>query len=546
MWLLLANGTVVGAEQVVFINRGEIHPGSSSARLNIWIPEQPLDRVVTNLVKLGDELLRTHLDNLDDSPLKAYATRIVRHKMEDMRNQVQDMDLEQTNSQKKRGLITMVTGTLLGLFGLATAEDGRQNKEWITKVSHEVKTEALRLNALNHRTEDLIQHYNKNQIMAVVRFRTLDEHVTRADTERTILASTMWYLDTTTRIEAQVRSITVGLHALAEGRLTTDILSQKDAALALLALEAKVAQQGDTLVSTAPMSLYRLKPRVTKVGDKFFATLEVPLYREDRKLELWEYVPIPLKVDHDTWAKPDTGEFQYLAVTKGLREEAKGIAMTRSQLDRCITLGGNMFCPEINLIDKFPDKTCLGSLYYRIWNSSKDTCKWTEASQNPRLIKASEGEITLFTTHPIKVAVKCGAEVKTTTFNTTTSMDTEPGCEVTTPYQWAVVPDTKTTTFEMRAIPEFAGPIAIEPKTKIPLTQMDIIRIRKITDIDIDALKLPETTHTNNILMWFPPGICLALFLGVLGAGLWAYRRAKSTSKPQQDEETPGSEGLGK
>jgi hypothetical protein len=157
------------------------------------------------------------------------------------------------------------------------------------------------------------------------------------------------------------------------------------------------------------------------------ATIRVPMVKKGSELEIWEYVSVPLLMEDGSYAEPIIDK-KWLAIGDGLPEDVMGVTLSEDDLRRCMENENMWVCPHIKLIQRYPAKTCLGSLFFKRWEEARSRCQWKPASSKSKIIAASLGELTFFTLTPVEVAIKCDKVVTTRTITSTQDLDVGRGC----------------------------------------------------------------------------------------------------------------------
>ncbi len=116
------------------------------------------------------------------------------------------------------------------------------------------------------------------------------------------------------------------------------------------------------LLIRQPSDLFQLEVSYSFNGKKVSIMIHIPIAAPDSSLRLYKLHPFPLPFSNDTFLIPSVTE-DLLAISNNNHRYT--LQLTSNNLVGCHRLGRTYFCKKNGLLYKYPEDTCLGSLYHQ-------------------------------------------------------------------------------------------------------------------------------------------------------------------------------------
>lgn len=153
------------------------------------------------------------------------------------------------------------------------------------------------------------------------------------------------------------------VHKAREGQLSRKLLTSE----ALLKIKEHVDQVAleknmvSPLQSAQDIFSMPVSTLFNKTSRDLILFLHVPLVKAEHLMTLYEFLPLPLKLDEKKieTVVPSPQE-PYIAVRRDTH-----LALTKETLEKCIELSGVYYCLEENQLNTEDDHTCISSLFFK-------------------------------------------------------------------------------------------------------------------------------------------------------------------------------------
>jgi hypothetical protein len=145
-------------------------------------------------------------------------------------------------------------------------------------------------------------------------------------------------------------------------RLSTSYLSPKNLVELFQQVQAQAKHFGYRTIIDRPFELFQLDASYTFNGNLLSLLLHVPIAPPEAFMRLYRLHPFPLPFNNGTLLTHNVRN-KILAISNSNHRYT--IQMSSVDLLGCHQLGKTFLCPCNGLLNKYPEDSCLGSLYHQ-------------------------------------------------------------------------------------------------------------------------------------------------------------------------------------
>jgi hypothetical protein len=231
----------------------------------------------------------------------------------------------------------------------------------------------------------------------------------------------------------EVDRILDGAAALSHLRFSSKLVAPSKLRGAVRLLKEKLASRNLLILPTQGHEFYDLEASfIYFANDTLRAFLHVPAYYAGSLLDLYEYVPSPIRVTSDRYFLPNPSS-RVLAVDTGRATLFR--TMSRAELAMCRQSGSKFYCPGQNFYRKEAVEDCLMNLFQNRLDGLAHTCPFTPLkAAEDYLVQLTTNEFLLYHANSNRVSVQCGPTtgLDAETFQGLRKISLPAGCRATT------------------------------------------------------------------------------------------------------------------
>jgi hypothetical protein len=213
------------------------------------------------------------------------------------------------------------------------------------------------------------------------------------------------------RLRTQLQVLTNRIHQMESAvqqaqhhRLAVDYLSGRQ----LLNLFHQVQQQakrfGYQPIVERPSDLFQLDVSYTFDGKIISLLLHVPIAPPDAFMRLYKLHPFPLPFDNGTLLTHNVKN-EILAISNSNHRFT--IQMSTVDLLGCHRLGRTYLCERNGLLNKYPEDTCLGSLYHQKFDLAHQLCDFRVEPAKEFIYQLLNNWFMIYEPSPLTIPVTC-------------------------------------------------------------------------------------------------------------------------------------------
>lgn len=135
----------------------------------------------------------------------------------------------------------------------------------------------------------------------------------------------------------------------------------------------RARQVNCVLIIRQPSDLFQLEMSYSYDGRKVFLMLHIPISPAESTMRLYRLHTFPLPFDNDTFLIPDVTQHLLGISNTNTRYT---IQYSLSDFQGCHHMGRIYMCERNGLFYKYPEDTCLGSLYHQKYDRARDLCSF--------------------------------------------------------------------------------------------------------------------------------------------------------------------------
>jgi len=189
-------------------------------------------------------------------------------------------------------------------------------------------------------------------------------------------------------------------------------------------------EQGYRLLATSASDIFQVEASFIMQGGRLAVIAHVPMARVDDRLEVYQYIPIPIKISAQALV-----QFQPTKDIIAINTEGSSFrTMTTTQLLGCEKRGTMFLCKEGNVVQKGHtaggEKGCIFHLFAREFNRANATCDTHIVQPKDDIIAISPTEFVITAKEAHAGNIRCpGHREQSFSVNRITKVTMEPGCQ---------------------------------------------------------------------------------------------------------------------
>jgi len=153
-----------------------------------------------------------------------------------------------------------------------------------------------------------------------------------------------------------------------------------------------------------PSDLFQLEMSYSYNGRKVLLMLHIPISPAESTMRLYRLHPFPLPVANDTFLIPDVTE-QLLGISN--TNHRYTVQYELADLVGCHRMGKIFLCERNGLLHKYPENTCLGSLYQQKYEDARDLCAFHLEPAREYVRQLKDNWYLIYSEMAITVPLKC-------------------------------------------------------------------------------------------------------------------------------------------
>lgn len=296
-----------------------------------------------------------------------------------------NQDLDETLSRDKRQIVIgMVTALLTSIgvssaFGAIDANQINVIKQEVSGIGQKQKLIIHELSLDSHNIM-LNRHHLNNLEQLTLKIGKL---VTKQHYEQHGMLVYVLMTAEFDRIEHELNHFVAVLEAATNKNFYLGTLTQNGATEVFEQIKGLSEQKGLTPIISSPQQLSQMETTYYFAPHGISLIVEVPLVSDSNTFELYEFKAIPIKLGSEAFVKIEPAE-KYLAIGEpdGMKGYAQYIELSLMDLEKCRKLGSVRLCPDLRVIRRPQNPSCLYSLWILDHQSAKDSCVITAHSNN--------------------------------------------------------------------------------------------------------------------------------------------------------------------
>ena len=187
-------------------------------------------------------------------------------------------------------------------------------------------------------------------------------------------------------------------------RLAVDFLTAKQLMGLFQQIQNQAKQFGYRTIIERPSELFQLDASYAFDGKIISVLLHVPIAPPDAFMRLYKLHPFPLPFDNGTLLTHNVKN-EILAISNSNHRYT--IQMSSVDLLGCHRLGRIYLCERNGLLNKYPEDTCLGSLYHQKFELAHQLCDFRVEPAREFIYQLLNNWFMIFEPHPLTVPVVC-------------------------------------------------------------------------------------------------------------------------------------------
>ena len=233
----------------------------------------------------------------------------------------------------------------------------------------------------------------------------------------------------------EVDRVVMGMKQLSHLRFSSRLVGPDTLYPALMRLKRNLAEVDLEMLPSQLHEFYEQEVSFIGFDNATVRTfLHIPAYYAGTFLDLYEFIPTPLKISEDKFLLPKP-EHTVLAVDPESHTLFR--TMDRSELARCQASGGRYFCSNQNYYIKDTDRSCLFNLFTNKLDKVNKLCPFLPLGPtDPFLAQIAPTEFVFYQPHENRIILRCGSssgETDSASFHGVKRLVIPPGCRVNSP-----------------------------------------------------------------------------------------------------------------
>jgi hypothetical protein len=213
------------------------------------------------------------------------------------------------------------------------------------------------------------------------------------------------------RLRTQLQLITNRVHQMESAiqqaqhhRLAVDYLSGKQLFNLFQSIQNQAKRFGYQTIIERPSDLFQLDVSYTFEGKIVSLLLHVPIAPPDAFMRLYKLHPFPLPFDNGTLLTHSVKN-EILAISNS--NHRFNIQMSTVDLLGCHRLGQTYLCARNGLLNKYPEDTCLGSLYHQKFELAHQLCDFRVEPAKEFIYQLLNNWFMIYEPAPLTIPVTC-------------------------------------------------------------------------------------------------------------------------------------------
>lgn len=211
-----------------------------------------------------------------------------------------------------------------------------------------------------------------------------------------------------TRIENQLRHrVERSIHAVQSaihGRLAIDYLDPKSVSDMFKQVKIKANELGCDLLMEYHTDLFQVESSLLFDGQEGHLIIHLPMAPKEGQLRLFRLHPFPLPLFDDKYLIPDVKN-DVIAISS--TDSRLNIQLAAVELLSCHRMGSLFLCDNFGVLSRRFNTTCLGSLYYSLFEQAEKVCKFKVVPAEEQVYQIHKGEFIVYSPTPVTVNIKC-------------------------------------------------------------------------------------------------------------------------------------------
>lgn len=187
-------------------------------------------------------------------------------------------------------------------------------------------------------------------------------------------------------------------------RLAIDYLTPKQLVELFNQVQHHAKRFGYRIIIERPSEFFQLDASYTFDGHTLSLLLHVPIAPPEAFMRLYRLHPFPLPFDNGTLLTHNVKN-EILAISNSNHRFT--IQMSSVDLLGCHTLGKTFFCPRNGLLNKYPEDSCLGSLYHQKFDIAHQLCEFKVEPAKEFIYQLLNNWFMVYEPQAITVPVTC-------------------------------------------------------------------------------------------------------------------------------------------
>ena len=209
-------------------------------------------------------------------------------------------------------------------------------------------------------------------------------------------------------VERDLNRILLGMDALAEHRITAEMLNINATSHTLIELRNSMAIEGYTLALERVDDLFRcVTSSLVYKNGSIWAIIHVPAFKIDTRMKLLEFVPMPYDIETDDDTKLGLTAYPTHNILAVSGDEETFRVMHKSELDVCQKMTNIYFCANSNIADRRTESSCLYGLYKGHIETINKHCKWRANKQADFAIQLTPTSFLLYSSLKDEIRLQC-------------------------------------------------------------------------------------------------------------------------------------------
>ena len=239
----------------------------------------------------------------------------------------------------------------------------------------------------------------------------------------------------------QMQRIIRGLNALADRRLSPDLVRAEDLSLTVERLRRQLSKMGYELGIGPVQSIFSCEcSHLVFQNGSMLVVVHLPALKSGTKMDLYELVSLPVMMDSDHYSavkKSEDGAEVYLKPQPSkkiiaVQPETNMVrALTRDDLAKCEDMNSVFFCPDLNIYHRDDEEECVVGLYTKNSEIIRDHCPWTVHPAQDAAVQLDSNHFVIYQHDKREIKLQCGKAIRTKAMRGLWEFYVPPGCTLT-------------------------------------------------------------------------------------------------------------------